>query len=348
MKLTNKYGAPGSIVDAIHNDPYTKDGADFSVTELIKPPQIRRLWQEHEDEISIDVRDEMFKLLGTAVHNLLDSAPKCGQCDGTGEWWLGLDAYPSDIPTTIWEKFKVWSRLGGDSCAPCDSCDGTGVIDDGKTREKRFHANHDGTSISGAVDLIGDDGAVIDYKVTSTYSVKRGLKEDWEKQLNLYAWLLRQNGVAVTSLNIVAICRDWARSKVGTYQYPDSMVVTLKVPVWSESRQDRYLAERIRVHSMESTLPCTTEERWARGAYKVTGGRGRPKPFDSRHEAEKHLMVADNPKLKIVEAEARYIRCEDWCDVAPFCPQWTHANVAFAENDFPIVNGKEGENERPK
>ena len=305
MKLTNKYGAPGSIVDAIHNDPYTKDGADFSVTELIKPPQIRRLWQEHEDEISIDVRDEMFKLLGTAVHNLLDSAPKCGQCD------------------------------------PCDSCDGTGVIDDGKTREKRFHANHDGTSISGAVDLIGDDGAVIDYKVTSTYSVKRGLKEDWEKQLNLYAWLLRQNGVAVTSLNIVAICRDWARSKVGTYQYPDSMVVTLKVPVWSDSRQDRYIAERIRVHSMESTLPCTTEERWARGAYKVTGGRGRPKPFDSRHEAEKHLMVTDNPKLKIIEAEAKYIRCEDWCEVAPFCPQWTHANAVFAENDFPIVNKEE-------
>ena len=147
--------------------------------------------------------------------------------------------------------------------------------------------------------------------------------------------------MAVTSLNIVAICRDWARSKVGTYQYPDSMVVTLKVPVWSDSRQDRYIAERIRVHSMESTLPCTTEERWARGAYKVTGGRGRPKPFDSRHEAEKHLMVTDNPKLKIIEAEAKYIRCEDWCEVAPFCPQWTHANAVFAENDFPIVNKEE-------
>ena len=287
MKLTNKYGAPASIVAAIQNDPYTKDGADFSVTELISPPQIRRLWKEYEDEISIDVREEFWKLLGKGVHAALEQAESEG------------------------------------------------------TKEERFHAEHEGVTISGAVDLIEDDGSVTDYKVTSVYSVKRGLKEDWEKQLNLYSWLLRQNGVTVTSLNIVAICRDWVRSKVGTYQYPDSMVVTLKVPVWSESRQDRYLAERIRIHSMESTLPCTTEERWARGAYKVTGGRGRPKPFDSRHEAEKHLMVADNPKLKIVEAEARYIRCEDWCDVAPFCPQWTHANAAFAENDFPIVNKEE-------
>ena len=53
MELTNKYGAPVSIVAAIQNDSYTKDGADFSVTELISPPQIRRLWQEHEDEINM-------------------------------------------------------------------------------------------------------------------------------------------------------------------------------------------------------------------------------------------------------------------------------------------------------
>ena len=64
MKLTNKFDAPASIVAAIEADPYTKDGADFSVTELISPPQIRRLWKKHEEEISIDVRDEVWKLLG--------------------------------------------------------------------------------------------------------------------------------------------------------------------------------------------------------------------------------------------------------------------------------------------
>jgi|TARA_R110001583_G_scaffold46513_1_gene145813 hypothetical protein len=287
MKLTNKFNTPDAIVAAIQNDPYTKDGADFSVTELISPPQIRRLWKKHDDEISVDVREEVWKLLGKGVHTALEQAESAG------------------------------------------------------TKEKRFHAEHEGVTISGAVDLIEDDGSVTDYKVTHTGSVKRGLKQDWEKQLNLYAWLLRQNDVTVTSLNIVAICRDWTVSQVGKYRYPDSMVVTLRVPVWSESRQDRYLAERVRIHSMESTLPCTTEERWAQGAYKVTGGRGRPKPFDSRHEAEQHLMMAENPKLKIVEAKAKYIRCERWCDVSAFCPQWTHANAAFAENDFPIVNKEE-------
>ena len=78
MKLTNNYGAPDSIVDAVRNDPYTKDGADFSITELIKPPQIRRLWKKHEDDITVDVREQIWKLLGTGVHAAIERADSKG------------------------------------------------------------------------------------------------------------------------------------------------------------------------------------------------------------------------------------------------------------------------------
>lgn len=267
MKLTNEFGAPESIIEAIQNDPYTKDGADFSVTELIKPPQIRRLWNKHEDEISIDVREEIWKLLGKGVHTVLES--QGGK--------VGL-------------------------------------------KEQRLHATCEGVSISGAIDFV-DDGAVTDYKVTSTYAVMRGLKEDWEKQLNLYVWLLRQNDHAVKSLSIVAICRDWMRSRLHTPNYPQSPVVVLAVPLWSENRQDRYINERVRIHTQKSTLPCTPEERWARGAYSVTG-KGRPKSFDSLNEATVYVNEQNVRSLKIVESNAKYVRCESWCEVADFCPQW--------------------------
>ena len=267
MELTNKFDAPASIVAAIKADPYTKDGADFSVTELISPPQIRRLWKKHEQEISIDVSDEVWKLLGKGVHAVLEQGAEEG------------------------------------------------------IKEQRFHATHDGTTISGAVDLI-EDGVVTDYKVTSVFSIQKGLKEDWEKQLNLYAWLLRQNDVATTSLNIVTICRDWMKSRAGKPDYPDSPVVVLKVPVWSDERQDRYLDGRVRIHRQEATIPCTPEERWARGAYEVTGGRGRPKPFNTRNHAIGYVNEQDNPKLRVVEGNAKFIRCESWCEVADFCPQW--------------------------
>ena len=275
MNLTNNYGAPDSIVDAIRNDPYTKDGADFSVTELIKPPQIRRLWQDYEDEISVDVREEVWKLLGKGVHSAIE------QADSEG------------------------------------------------TKEQRFHAEHDGVTISGAIDLIGDDGSVTDYKVTSTYSVQRGLKEDWEKQLNLYAWLLRQNDITATKLNIVCICRDWVRSRVGKYNYPESMVVVLSVPIWRDGRQDDYVDQRIRVHTQEATIPCTPEERWARGAYQVNpthSGGGKPRSFDSLQEATNYINKQKTGSYSVVDGNAKYIRCESWCEVADFCPQWKGGN----------------------
>lgn len=267
MKLTNRYGAPDSIVDAIRNDPYTKDGADFSVTELIKPPQIRRLWHAHEDDISVDIREEVWKLLGKGVHNVIELADSEG------------------------------------------------------TKERRFHAEHDGSTISGAIDLMGDDGSLTDYKVTSTYSVQRGLKEDWEKQLNMYAWLIRQNGLTATKLNIVCICRDWMRSRTGKYNYPDSPVVVLSVPMWRDARQDAYIAQRVKLHTQEQTIPCTPEERWARGAYQVNGS-GKPRSFDTRQEATEYINKQKSGSFSIVEGNAKYIRCEDWCEVADFCPQW--------------------------
>lgn len=277
MNLTNNFGAPKSVVAAIEGDPYSKDGADFSVTELIKPPQVRRLWLEHDDEISVDVREEVWKLLGKGVHAALEQAGDVG------------------------------------------------------IKEQRLHAECDGSTISGAIDLV-DDGKVVDYKVTSVFSVQQGLKEDWERQLNLYQWLLRQNGIPSTSLEIVAICRDWMKSRIHTPNYPNSPIVVIKVPVWSDERQDRYMLERIRVHTQDKTLPCTPEERWARGAYKVTGGKGRPKPFNTLHDATSYVNSEQNLSLRVVAGKAKYVRCESWCEVAPFCPQW-QSEKGEKEND---------------
>ena len=271
MKLTNEFGAPDEIVKAIQNDPYTKDGADFSVTELIKPPQIRRLWKEHDEDISIDVRDEIWKLLGKGVHAAIEQA-------------------------------------GGEG-----------------TKEQRFHAKHNDLTISGAIDLIGDDGLITDYKVTSAYSVQKGLKEDWERQLNLYAWLLRQNGITANKLQIVAICRDWMKSRVGKYDYPDSMVVVLSVPLWRDGRQDDYVDQRVRVHTQESTIPCTPEERWARGAYQVNPTHskgGKPRSFDTLQDATNYINKQKTGSYTIKDGDAKLVRCESWCEVAPFCPQW--------------------------
>lgn len=72
--LTNKLRLPEPVVRAISNDSYTKRGADFSVTELLAPPQLVRLRNQHADEIVEDASDRIWSLLGQAVHTIIERA----------------------------------------------------------------------------------------------------------------------------------------------------------------------------------------------------------------------------------------------------------------------------------
>jgi hypothetical protein len=216
----------------------------------------------------MDVRDHIWKLLGTGVHNVLEK----------------------NSPGTA---------------------------------EKRFFAtHHSGTKISGAIDLLEDDGSMTDYKVSSVYTTQRPLKADWEAQLNMYAWLLRQNDLEATKLTIVVVCRDWTKSRAIKADYPNSPVVPIPVPLWSPERQDRYVDARVAIHTAEDTAPCTNEERWARGGYKAVSNKGKSKKFDSLSEAATWINRHKTGSFTVLDETPKFIRCESWCEVSDFCPQW--------------------------
>lgn len=72
MKLTNSHGLPAALVRAVAADDYDKGEADFSATELLKPPQIRALSIQHRDEIVEDASDRIWSLLGKVAHHILE------------------------------------------------------------------------------------------------------------------------------------------------------------------------------------------------------------------------------------------------------------------------------------
>lgn len=74
MIYTNRYGLPESLVRAVQSDDYDKGKADYSATELLKPPQINHLYRKHEHELSEDVADVIYRLLGSGIHNVLERA----------------------------------------------------------------------------------------------------------------------------------------------------------------------------------------------------------------------------------------------------------------------------------
>ena len=71
MRLTNNHGLPEPFMAALSRDLYHQDG-HISVTGLIQPPRIRQLSVRHDAQISEDVSDRIWMLLGSLVHDLLE------------------------------------------------------------------------------------------------------------------------------------------------------------------------------------------------------------------------------------------------------------------------------------
>ena len=74
MKLTNYLNLPQPIAAAVANDDYSRGAADFSVTQLLAPPRKVALEAQHEQEITEDVSDRIFSLLGQSIHTILERA----------------------------------------------------------------------------------------------------------------------------------------------------------------------------------------------------------------------------------------------------------------------------------
>ena len=47
MKITNKYGVPDNLVTLASREYYTKGKSQYSVTELLSPPRVKRLREKH-------------------------------------------------------------------------------------------------------------------------------------------------------------------------------------------------------------------------------------------------------------------------------------------------------------
>ncbi len=70
---TNNANLPQPLVSAIRFSDYDKVG-DVSVTGLILPPRIRQLEQRHGEEITVDAADEIWRLIGSIGHKILERA----------------------------------------------------------------------------------------------------------------------------------------------------------------------------------------------------------------------------------------------------------------------------------
>ena len=282
MRYTNKNNLPDPVVKALTSYDNNEAVQGLRVTTLIDSPRISQLRKQHSSEITEDVSDLVWRVMGTAIHEVFEKAAS--------------NAYVS---------------------------------------EERLQHTVNGTLISGAIDYqFEDDGEVDlkDYKSTSTYSITMGDKPEWERQLNVYAYLIRHaKGLKVRSASVIAVLRDWRRADAERRgDYPQAPITEVPVTLWSDEEQDAYVTERVRLHrvaelEVDFHLPdCTPSEQWRReGSFAVHKGANKRalKLFSTKEEAQ--VFAGQSDDRSVVERPATLTRCENnYCRVADFCDQW--------------------------
>ena len=290
MKYTNRHNIPQEIINAVHNDNYSRGKATISATGLLQPPRIRLLAQEHYDKLTIDVSDEIWKLLGQSVHTILERANENNEDTITEQrmfaivkdWTVSGQTDSIDVKSNTLKDYKVtsvWSIVS--------------ALKEGKVEwEQQLNIY-----------------AYL-YKQTTERTIDQlniiAIARDWNK--NQY---LRSGGdyppSPVTVLNIDL----WSDEEQEAF-------IKQRVSIHQEAEVDYLINDKLPL--------CTDEERWRRkDTYRVEkkGRKTAVRVLDTQEEADEYIGGhKDSKLLKVVEAKGECVRCANYCDVAEFCNQY--------------------------
>ena len=195
--------------------------------------------------------------------------------------------------------------------------------------EERLFVKVHGKIISGGIDLY-EEGTISDFKFTSIWSYIYGSRiKEWTEQLNIYAYLYVKAGFPVEKLQVIAIFRDWSKSK-SQYEkgYPKQIEV-ININLWDMSRTEHFIKKKLSQFEIALKLPddaiqeCTQKERWQDPivyAVMKKGNKRALRLFNSEEFASKFITFhKDKKKLYIEKRESVSKRCIDYCVVNRFC-----------------------------
>jgi hypothetical protein len=71
-RITNTHNAPASLVAFANDKHYDSKGSTYTVTQLMDSPRVRILRGRFHAQITEDVYDVVFRLIGTSLHNIVE------------------------------------------------------------------------------------------------------------------------------------------------------------------------------------------------------------------------------------------------------------------------------------
>jgi hypothetical protein len=286
MQITNNHGLPESFMRFLRNDKYSRGDADISVTTLIDSPRINKLRQRHVNDMTTDVTDRIWALLGTAVHQVLESTESpdtvheermyatIANCRLSGA--IDVQKYEPDGSITLMD-YKV--------------CSAWSVMNDKPEWERQLNC----------------------YAWLITRNKERpvnrlqvcAILRDWNRRKGAMEQAYPDAPVQVVDVPV------WS------YQEQEDYIVSRIVA--HQDAQERFDFE-------DPLPLCSNEERWIRPGKIAVMKKNRKsavKLFDDVREAELFIKEKGSNELFIEERPTEYTRCSgNFCGVAQFCDQY--------------------------
>jgi hypothetical protein len=296
LKYTNNQNIPEEIIRAVHNDSYSKGASTMSVTGLLAPPRIRLLKEEHDSEISVDVSNEIWKLLGQSVHTILERANEGNEDTITEErmfakvngWTISGQTDSISLGTNTLKDYKVtsvWSVIS--------------AMKDGKIEWEQQLNCYDW--------LLRQNYPEISIDQLNIITINR----DWSKNQMLRSG----DDYPKAPVSVIPITK-WSEEEQEEF-------IKQRVSIHQDAEAD-YLISK--------TLPlCSDAEVWRRkDAYRVMkkGRKSALRVLDTQELADEFVDGHDDKKILNIEfLKGEAIRCKDYCDVAEFCDQYKRENL---------------------
>lgn len=286
--ITNKHNLPQTLVNLAMRDTYSRGSAKISVTELIGSPKIRILRQEKRSEITSDVSEMLWSLLGRAMHHIVEQ--------GADENHIAEERLYADV--------AGWKVSGGIDLQMI----GTGADGGKEVAVSDYKTTTAWAVMNPKLDWerqLNCYAYLIEKSRgwTVTSLTIHAIVRDWNRHE-----AARRPDYPATPL-VVLPQNLWTPEEREAY-----ILDRIKAHQEAETAFD-----------FGDPMPdCTEEERWFRPGKLAVMREGRVKALklfsvNEREEAEKY---AESNKGYVEERRGENARCESFCPVSQFCEQF--------------------------
>jgi len=204
-------------------------------------------------------------------------------------------------------------------------------------KEERLTAQFGDFKLTGSPDLYmkeNGENIIYDLKFTTVWSWIYGDKyDDWKKQMNMYKYLLHEQGHETDRLKNILLFRDWQKSKFSRDgNYPQQVeIVNMEMMDLVDIRSFiQFRLEKIKqqIDKEDDAIPeCSEEKRWQTKttyAVKFKSNKKALRVLESQEDAQDYIDNYGSGKydpkyMKVEERPGEAKRCKEYCDVCEFC-----------------------------